>query len=70
LLLIREETDECYALRGSAMDIWEAARQPIGVGEICDALRRIYAVDAETCETNVLRQVEELLAQGLFVRTL
>ena len=68
LLLIREETSDCYALKGSGVDIWEAARQPIAVAEICEALRRLYAVDRETCERNVLRQVEELLHQDLFVR--
>lgn len=68
LLLIREETSDCYALQGSGVDIWEAARQPIAVAGICEALRRLYAVAPETCESNVLRQVEELLDQGLFVR--
>jgi hypothetical protein len=70
LLLIREETAECFALRGSGVEIWKAARTPAAIGTICEALRRIYAVDAETCERNVLRQVEELLGRGLFVRAL
>ena len=68
MLLIREETAECYALRGAGVDIWEAARRPAAIGDICAALLRTYAVDAETCERNVLSQVEELLDQGLFVR--
>jgi hypothetical protein len=68
LLLIREETSDCYVLRGSGADIWEAARQPVTVAGICEALRRLYEVDPETCKTNVLRQVEELLHQDLFVR--
>ena len=68
LLLIREETAECFVLRGSGVDIWGAARNPAAIGDICEVLRRIYAVDAETCERNVIRQVEELLGQGLFLR--
>jgi hypothetical protein len=68
LLLIREETADCYALRGSGVDIWKAARQPAAIGHICEALRRIYAVDPDTCERNVIRQAEELLHKGLFVR--
>lgn len=68
LLLIREETSDCYVLKGSGVDIWEAARQPVAVADICATLRHLYEVDPETCEKNVLRQVEELLHQGLFVR--
>src|SRR3954464_13197049 len=68
VLLIREETADCYALRGAGVDIWEAARRPAAIRDICETLLRTYAVDAETCETTVLTQVEELLDQGLFVR--
>jgi hypothetical protein len=67
LLLIREETNACYALRGSGVDVWDAARRPVRVGDICDALVGIYAVDRSTCESQVLRTVEELVGQGLFV---
>lgn len=68
LLLIREETAECFALRGSGVEIWEAACVPAAIGDICETLQRVYVVDPETCERNVVRQVEELLGRGLFVR--
>jgi hypothetical protein len=68
LLLVREETSDCYALRGSGIEIWEAARQPVRLDQICDALQQVYEVDRGTCERNVMHQVEELLRQGLLAR--
>ena len=65
LLLIREETGDCYALRGSGLEIWEAARQPVSLQDICDALEKIYAVERSTCERNVAHLVEDLIRQGL-----
>jgi hypothetical protein len=66
LLLIREQTDACFALRGSGVAIWEAAREPVSVAEMCASLLRLYAVDRATCEAQVLGTVEALLDQGLF----
>lgn len=65
LLLIREETSDCYALRGSGIEIWEAAREPVSLQHICDLLQRVYAVDRSTCERSVAHLVEELICQGL-----
>jgi hypothetical protein len=67
LLLVREETDECYALRGSGVDIWTAAREPTSVGGICDRLVARYAIDRGACERAVLGTVEELVRNRLFV---
>jgi hypothetical protein len=67
LLLIREATDECYALRGSGVEIWAAARQTTSVADICDRLLRVYAIDRPDCERAVLRAVEELVDNGLLV---
>lgn len=66
LLLIREALNDCYALQGSGIAIWEAAAHPVCVGEICDALLRLYAVDQDACESQVLRAVQALLDEGLF----
>jgi Coenzyme PQQ synthesis protein D (PqqD) len=65
LLLIREDTSACFVLRGSGSAIWEAARRPARVADLCEALLRLYAVDRATCEREVLRTVGELLDQGL-----
>jgi hypothetical protein len=67
LLLIHEHRDDCYALRGIGVEVWEAAGQPIRVEQICEALLRTYAVDRETCERSVLETVHALLGEGLFV---
>jgi len=67
LLLIREATDECYALRGSGVEIWAAARETISVADICDRLLRVYAIERPNCERAVLRAVGELVDNGLLV---
>ena len=45
LLLIREETSDCYALRGSGIEIWEAAGEPVSLQHISDRLQKVYSVD-------------------------
>lgn len=66
LLLIREDPSGCFVLRGSGVSIWEAAREPVCVADLCERLLQLYAVDRATCEAQVLGAVEALLDQGLF----
>jgi hypothetical protein len=68
LLLIREPTSAAYVLRGSGADIWNAARQPVRIADVRDQLMTDYDVDSQTCEVSLLRIVEELLREHLFLR--
>lgn len=54
-----------YGLNDIAAAIWERIERPIGVGELCDSLRRMYKVSREECEADVLPFLEQLLAKGL-----
>lgn len=45
--------------------IWELLESPATVTEICAGISREYAVDAATCEQEVLAFVNELAQEGL-----
>lgn len=45
--------------------IWKIIESPVSLQDICGALVSEYAVDAATCETSVLRFLQQLCSKGL-----
>ena len=54
-----------YALNAVGSDIWERIAQPSMVADLCDQLQQVYAVDAATCEADVLAVLNDMAANGL-----
>jgi Coenzyme PQQ synthesis protein D (PqqD) len=54
-----------YGLDAVGTRIWELIEQPISARQLCDRLMEEFAVDAETCERDVLDFVRELAAEKL-----
>ncbi len=54
-----------FGIDRSSKRIWELLDSPITVSEICRLLQQEYAVDADTCEQDVLAFVQELAQEGL-----
>ena len=54
-----------YALNAVGSDIWERIAQPSTVADLCTQLRQVYAVDAATCEADVLAVLNDMAANGL-----
>ena len=69
IMLIREDRGDCFILRGSGIQIWQAARQDVSLDAIHAALMDMYDVDADICRADILSGVEELLSAGLLVLT-
>ena len=54
-----------YAYDAMGSRIWDLLAEPQTVGQICQALTREFAVDAERCEREVLSFLSDLSAHGL-----
>ena len=54
-----------YGLQGVGSRIWALLRQPVRVGEICEAIEREYEVPVERCREDVLAFIGDLAAAGL-----
>ena len=54
-----------YSLDDIGQAIWGRLSEPCTVGDLCARLAIDYEVDASTCRRDVLRLLEQLLAEGL-----
>ena len=63
--LMNVETGKYYGLASVGARIWELLAEPMSVKAICDQLMSRYHVDRATCEADVLRFVERMVAEGV-----
>lgn len=54
-----------YALNAVGSDIWGRLTHPIKVADLCAQLQQVYAVDAATCEADVLAVLNDMADNGL-----
>jgi hypothetical protein len=54
-----------YGLNAVASRIWELLDKPQSIAELCTQLSEEFEVDAQTCEAEVLKFVEDLIDNGL-----
>lgn len=54
-----------YGLEGPARTIWDLLASNLTYGEICERLLERYDVDADTCRTDTLAFVRQLIENGL-----
>ena len=54
-----------FGLDRVGSEIWSMIEQPRRVSDICAALLASYAVEPQTCETDVLKFLNELQDHGL-----
>lgn len=64
-VLLSMKTARYYGLVDVGARIWSLLREPVSVAVICETIAREYDVAPERCETDVVRFLEELEAQGL-----
>ena len=65
MLALDEQSGSCFSLSGSGRLIWEYAKQPVCVRDICSRLREHYKVDEATCAVETLAYVNTLVAEKL-----
>lgn len=54
-----------FQLNRTGTAIWALVSEPRSLGAICDQLAGEFRVDPETCRTDVVEFVEELLERGV-----
>ena len=62
------ESGEYFGLGGVGSRVWELLEKPHTVGQLTQAICAQYEVDAATCEADIIRFLDDLLANGLAVR--
>ncbi len=55
----------CYGLNGMGSHIWRMLEDWTTLGAICSALMREYDVDADVCQAEVRRLLDELAKESL-----
>ena len=64
-VMLSIEKGQYFSLNGVAGRIWELLEKPLTVREITTELQKEYAVEAETCQEEVLAFLKELYDQGV-----
>lgn len=64
-LAIDAQAGYCYSLNESAGRVWELIATPISLGAICAQLRKEFAVDEQTCVSQVSALLRGLCDAGL-----
>lgn len=65
MVALHVENGTCYGFNGTATRIWGMLDSPKRVSTLRDALLDEYAVDAETCEAQLIDLLRELERDGL-----
>jgi hypothetical protein len=65
VVLMNLERDRCYGLGNTGSDIWRRLHDPIQVAELTAQLRSIYDSPPGQIESDVLRTLTDLAAEGL-----
>ena len=65
VVLMNLERDRCYGLGNTGSDIWRRLHDPIQVAELTAQLRSIYDSPPGRIESDVLRTLTDLAAEGL-----
>jgi hypothetical protein len=63
--MMNVETGKYYGLASVGAKIWTFLAEPMTVQAICDRLMSEYRIDRPTCEADVLRFVERMVAEGV-----
>jgi hypothetical protein len=67
VLALDEQSGNCFSLAGSGRLIWEYAKQPVRVRDICSQLQDHYKVDEATCTAETLAYIKTLVAEKLML---
>ncbi|GAC1417719.1 MAG: hypothetical protein NVSMB62_08710 [Acidobacteriaceae bacterium] len=65
VILMNVDRDRCYGLGSTGSDIWRRIRTPIRVSELSSQLEDEYAAQPGVIESDVLRTLRQLAAEGL-----
>jgi hypothetical protein len=65
LVMVSLDRGYYYGLDNAGVEIWNQLAAPLSVSELCNRLTSRYNVAAESCEDDVLRFLQELVAEEM-----
>src|SRR4051812_16948346 len=65
LVMVSIENGHYYGLSKIAKEIWQMIEQPLKVSDLVASLVAKYEVDADSCEKDTLKFLEQLEAENL-----
>ena len=69
LVALDLEKGNCFGMDGVGSLIWDLAEKPVTIGEVATALMATHSVDREQCLTDIIPFINELLDEGLLLRS-
>lgn len=54
-----------YGLNAVASRIWELLENPKSLGQLCQEISAEFETDSQTCQTDVMKFVEDMIANGI-----
>lgn len=67
VVMLNQETGEYYALNEVGSRIWELLSEPICIHNVIEILVKEFEVEFDTCKTDTIQLLNELLARSLIV---
>ena len=64
-IILDKKSGVYYGLNSVGAKIWNLIQEPKEVVEIRDAILAKYQIESERCESDILKLLEELAAEGL-----
>src|SRR5262245_46229182 len=65
VVMLSARAQAYFGLDKIGTEIWSMIERPCRVGEICARLVERYEIEPQTCETDVIEFLDELLGHGL-----
>ena len=69
LVALDLENGNCFGMDQVGATIWSLAEKPVTLGEIVTSLTATHAVDREQCLADIIPFINELLDEGLLLRS-
>lgn len=67
VVMMSIEKGNYYGLNRVGSEIWDKLTEPCSVAGLCDILMKEFNVEKEKCESDVMKYLEKLVAEGLIL---
>lgn len=65
LMLLDTRRATCYAVAETGAYLWSLLDTPRRVADLCALMQERFAVDAQTCRTEIMAIIDDMMAEGL-----
>ncbi len=65
IVALNVDDGQCYGMEKVTAEVWRLLDTPMSIDQMCARLVEIYAVDPDTCRTDVERLFGQFRSEGL-----